>query len=168
MHAIVNDGRFLGDGSFIGAPGFHGEDLEGAFQYEVLKMLTKEGKINDAIIENMLSWRHTGFYVHIGARIWPEDETALATWANILFATVFQRNAWFIFRRKNQRTVLPGSSTHPKMTVPKKHLTYLTDLPALLLMFPTNTSNWSDTSGIIPTNPWVCARRLIMTMSSYR
>ena len=23
----------------------------------------------------MLSWRHTGFHVHIGARIWPEDET---------------------------------------------------------------------------------------------
>ena len=25
---------------------------------------------------DMLSWRHTGFHVHIGARIWPEDETA--------------------------------------------------------------------------------------------
>ncbi len=24
----------------------------------------------------MLSWHHTGFHVHIGARIWPEDETA--------------------------------------------------------------------------------------------
>ena len=41
------------------------------------KMLKKEGKINDAIIENMLSWRHTGFHVHIGGRIWPEDENAL-------------------------------------------------------------------------------------------
>jgi hypothetical protein len=28
------------------------EDLEEIFQYEVLKMLKKEGKINDAIIEN--------------------------------------------------------------------------------------------------------------------
>jgi hypothetical protein len=45
------------------------ESLEKAFQYEVLKMLKKEGKINDAIIENMLSWYHTGFNVYIGDRI---------------------------------------------------------------------------------------------------
>ena len=37
------------------------EDLEEIFQYEVLKVLKKEGKINDAVIENMLSWRHSGF-----------------------------------------------------------------------------------------------------------
>jgi hypothetical protein len=36
-----------------------------AFQYEVLKMLKKEEKINDAIIENMLSWRHTGLEIMI-------------------------------------------------------------------------------------------------------
>ncbi len=36
------------------APGFFLEDLEEIFQYEVLKMLKKEGKITDAVIENML------------------------------------------------------------------------------------------------------------------
>ncbi len=39
------------------------EDFPEAFQYEVFKMLKKEGKINDAIIENMLSWNHSGFHV---------------------------------------------------------------------------------------------------------
>ncbi len=29
-------------------------------------MFKKEGEINDAIIENMLSWRHSGFHVYIG------------------------------------------------------------------------------------------------------
>ena len=58
--------------------------------------------------------------------------------------------------------------THPKTAVPKKHLTHLTGLPALLFMFPTNTSNWSDTLDIIPANPGACARRLTTTMSSYR
>ncbi len=53
------------------------EDLQEAFQYEVLKMLKKEGKINDAVIENMLSWRHTGFHVYIGDRINPDDKTGL-------------------------------------------------------------------------------------------
>jgi len=40
------------------------EDLEAIFQYKVLKMLKmlkKEGNITDAVIENMLSWRHSGF-----------------------------------------------------------------------------------------------------------
>ncbi len=85
LHAIVTDG------SFVGVPGFHAEDLEEAFQYEVLKMLKKEGKINDAIIENMLSWRHTGFHVHIGARIWPEDETALGNLAKYIIRASFSQ-----------------------------------------------------------------------------
>lgn len=87
----VTDGCFLPDGSFVGAPGFHAEDLEEAFQYEVLKMLKKEGKINDAIIENMLSWRHTGFHVHVGGRIWPEDETALGNLAKYIVRASFSQ-----------------------------------------------------------------------------
>lgn len=58
LHAITTDGCFLDDGSFKTAPGFMLEDLEETFQYEVLKMLKKESKINDAVIEGLLSWRH--------------------------------------------------------------------------------------------------------------
>jgi len=75
LHAITTDGCFLNDGSFKAAPGFILEDLEEIFQYEVLKMLKKEGKINDAVIENMLSWRHSSFHVYIGDRITPSDKT---------------------------------------------------------------------------------------------
>ncbi len=49
VHAIITDGCFPPDNSFVGVPGLHAEDLEELFQYEVLKMLKKEGKINDAI-----------------------------------------------------------------------------------------------------------------------
>jgi hypothetical protein len=34
-------------------------DLEDLFRYEVFKMLKSEGKITDAVIENMLSWPPT-------------------------------------------------------------------------------------------------------------
>jgi hypothetical protein len=57
------------------------EDLEEIFQYEVLKMLKKEGKINDAIIQNMLSWRHSGFHVYIGDKIYSDDKTGLGNLA---------------------------------------------------------------------------------------
>ncbi len=59
LHAIVSDGCFIESSEFLASPAFHGENLEEAFRYEVFKMLKKEGKINDAIIENMLSWPHS-------------------------------------------------------------------------------------------------------------
>jgi len=67
------------------------EDLEEAFQYEVLKMLKKEGKINDAIIENMLSWHHSGFHVYIGDRIYPQDKTGLGNLARYIVRACFER-----------------------------------------------------------------------------
>jgi len=91
LHAIVSDGCFLDDGNFSTAPGFMLEDLEEAFQYEVLRMLKKEGKINDAIIENMLSWHHSGFHVYIGDRIYPQDKTGLGNLARYIVRACFKR-----------------------------------------------------------------------------
>jgi hypothetical protein len=39
----------------------------------------------------MLSWRHTGFHVHVGARIWPEDETALGNLAKYIICASFSQ-----------------------------------------------------------------------------
>lgn len=91
LHAIVSDGCFLDDGSFRMAPGFMVEDLEEACQYEVLKMLKKEGKITDAVIENMLSWHHTGFHVYIGDRIFPDDKTGLGNLARYIIRACFSQ-----------------------------------------------------------------------------
>lgn len=52
-------------------------------------MLKKEGKINDVIIENLLSWRHTGFHVYLGPRIWPDDHDALERLARYIIRACF-------------------------------------------------------------------------------
>ncbi len=91
MHAIVSDGLFDADGGFLVNPAFHGKDLEEAFRYEVFKMLKKEGRINDAIIENMLSWHHSGFHVYVGNRIWPDDEKALENLAKYIIRACFSQ-----------------------------------------------------------------------------
>ncbi len=91
LHAIVSDGCFHPDGSFQMAPGFDPDDLEEAFQYEVLKMLKKEGKINDAAIENMLSWHHSGFHVYVGNRVWPDDESGLENLAKYIVRACFSQ-----------------------------------------------------------------------------
>jgi len=67
------------------------EDLEKAFQYEVLKMLKKERKINDAIIENMLSWYHTGFHVYIGNKIDLDDKTGLGNLVKYIIRACFSQ-----------------------------------------------------------------------------
>jgi hypothetical protein len=80
------------------------EDLEEVFLYEVLKMLKKEGKINDTIIENMLSWHHSGLNLMI--------KPTLAIWQDISSVPVFLRKEWFIFWQKNLIVVLPRLFTH--------------------------------------------------------
>ena len=89
--AVPSDGCFLNDGNFSTAPGFMLENLEKAFQYEVLKMFKKERKINDAIIENMLSWYHIGFHVYIGNKIDPDDKTGLGNLAKYIIRACFER-----------------------------------------------------------------------------
>ena len=91
LHAIVSDGCFFKGGDFHMALGFRQEDLEVIFQYEVLKMLKKEGKITDAVIENMLSWRHSGFHVYIGDRIFSDDQTGLGNLARYIIRACFSQ-----------------------------------------------------------------------------
>jgi hypothetical protein len=61
LYLIITDGCFSDNGLFVKGPGPEPKDLQDLFRYEVLKMLKTEGKINDAIIENMLTWRRSGF-----------------------------------------------------------------------------------------------------------
>jgi hypothetical protein len=91
LHAIVTDGCFSDDDDFKTAPDFILENLEAIFQYEVLKMLKKEGKITDTVIENMLSWRHSGFHVYIGDRITPTDKPGLGNLARYIIRACFSQ-----------------------------------------------------------------------------
>lgn len=55
LHLIAADGCFSGNGTFTKIPAPEPKDLQVLFRYEVFKMLKAEGKISDAVIENMLS-----------------------------------------------------------------------------------------------------------------
>jgi len=66
IHMIASDGLFLKNGLFYVMPSsIDLKPLEDIFQATILKMLKEEGKINDDIITNLLSWRHSGFSVDI-------------------------------------------------------------------------------------------------------
>jgi len=74
IHMLASDGLFTKNGAFYVAPDIDLKPLEEIFRANVFKMLKKEGKINDDVINNLLSWRHSGFSVDNGVRIVKDDE----------------------------------------------------------------------------------------------
>jgi hypothetical protein len=61
------------------------KELEDAFRCEVLKLLRDADKINDLVIENMLSWHNSGFNVYCGNVISPYDQEGLERLAPIYY-----------------------------------------------------------------------------------
>jgi hypothetical protein len=55
------------------------------------KLLKAEGKINDAVIENMLCWRHSDFNVYCGPTIWPNNDKGLEDLARYIIRACFSQ-----------------------------------------------------------------------------
>ena len=60
LHAIVSDGLFAPNGWFYVLPKIDLKKLEELLRHRVLKMLLREGKIDEALIKKLLGWRHSG------------------------------------------------------------------------------------------------------------
>jgi hypothetical protein len=58
LHVIATNGCFSDNGTFGVAPKARADDVQNLFRHEVFKMLKAEAKICDAVIENMMAWRH--------------------------------------------------------------------------------------------------------------
>ena len=91
LHVIATDGCFSGTGSFTVAPAAKTVDVQKLFRYEVFKMLKAEGKITDAVIENMMGWRHSGFNVYCGPTIWPDAPEAIEDLARYIVRACFSQ-----------------------------------------------------------------------------
>ncbi len=73
IHMISSDGLFNDNGTFYVMPDVDLKPLEELFRAEVFKMLKKEEKITDEIINLLLSWKHSGFSVHNRVRVERDD-----------------------------------------------------------------------------------------------
>lgn len=84
LHALVADGLFIESGYFFVMPKVDLYPLRELFRAHVLKMLKKEGLIDDIFIEMIMKWRHaSGFNVHNEVRIQPEDEQGIENLSQI-------------------------------------------------------------------------------------
>lgn len=76
-HIICSDGCFDGDGEFTRVAFPSGKDLEEAFRVEILTLLERKGKITPDVVDNMMSWPHSGFHVYCGDAIWSDEKESL-------------------------------------------------------------------------------------------
>jgi len=57
----VTDGAFTADGQFVGLPRIDDEPFLQLWQQRVFELLLDEGKIEPKLVQQMQSWRHSGF-----------------------------------------------------------------------------------------------------------
>ena len=73
IHAIALDGAVLDDGCFVQLTGVDQELLQEFFSQKVFDFLLAEGLIDEGVIDNMRSWKHSGFNFYAGEPIATED-----------------------------------------------------------------------------------------------
>jgi len=73
LHVLATDGLFSDTGTFYVMKDVDLKPLEELFRAQVFKMLKKEGKITNEIINKLSTWKHSGFSVDNGVRIKKDD-----------------------------------------------------------------------------------------------
>ena len=73
IHALVSEGIFLHDGTFVPLPKLATEPFLKLWEQEVFKLLLAEGKITEEIVANIRSWQHSGFSVDQSVRVEAKD-----------------------------------------------------------------------------------------------
>ncbi len=90
LHGLVADGLFLESGYFFVMPKVDLRPLRELFRAYVLKMLKKEGLIDDAFKTMIMKWRHTsGFSVHNEVRIKPDDDKGIENLSQYIIRNSF-------------------------------------------------------------------------------
>lgn len=77
IHALVSDGAFAPDGTFHPLPAVAVEPFRELFAQKILGLLLARGKIGAEVVENIRSWKHSGFSVDKSVRIEAGDRAGL-------------------------------------------------------------------------------------------
>ena len=72
--ALVSEGVFLPDGTFVPLPKLAIEPFLKLWEQEVFRLLLDEAKITEEVVANIRSWKHSGFSVDQSVRLEAGDE----------------------------------------------------------------------------------------------
>lgn len=84
--------------------------LENVFEPRVLKMLLRKSKITQDVVKFILSWRHSGFNVHCGARIRPGNDEAKENIAKYIIRASFSQERMTYFPDESNARRVTGIS----------------------------------------------------------
>ena len=75
IHALVTEGVFLPEtGAFLPLPKLATEPFLKLWEQEVFALLLAEGKITEEVVQNIRSWKHSGFSVDQSVRLEAGDQ----------------------------------------------------------------------------------------------
>ena len=97
---------------FIEALTFQG--IEKLFAGFVFKMLLKEDMISKELMENMRSWKHSGFSVHSGSPVKAEDEDSRKTLSEYISRAPFALDR-MVFNENSDTVLYSGEHFHPNL-----------------------------------------------------
>ena len=63
IHALVSEGVFLPDGTFLPLPKLATEPFLKLWEQELIALLLADGKITEEMVVNMRFWKHSGFSI---------------------------------------------------------------------------------------------------------
>ena len=89
VHAVVADGLFTRDGVFHPLPELPLQPLEELFRAHVLKFLVTLKLLCPERVQVLLSWKHSGFNVHHGDPVPPENKAELEKLAQYILRNPF-------------------------------------------------------------------------------
>jgi hypothetical protein len=72
-HVLARDGAFSDDGAIHPLADWDGEELMKLFRDRLLARLVEKKAISQELAMKLLSWRHSGFSVHVGEPIPPDN-----------------------------------------------------------------------------------------------
>lgn len=77
IHAVLAEGCFSKDGEFHPIVALNTSVVEEVFRRLVLTRLNRAQRLSDEFMDNLLSWKHSGFSARLGIAIGAEDRAAL-------------------------------------------------------------------------------------------
>jgi len=90
LHGLVTDGAFMPDGRFLPVPAnLTHEPFCRLWEHKVFSLLLDEGRIEPALVEQMRSWRHSGFNIDRRVRLAAGDRDGLERLAQYMARSPF-------------------------------------------------------------------------------
>ena len=90
VHAIVSEGVFMKDGTFVSMPNVDLVKYEARWQKKVFALLVREGKIELDVVKTMHQWPHSGFDIHNSVRVAEDDTKGMLKISRVHCALTFQ------------------------------------------------------------------------------